>query len=299
MIRKATERDIPRISEIRNAVRENRLLDPSRVTIADVRWFIANPGIFVWEEAGRIVGFSAADPRNGSIWALFMDQAYEGRGIARALFTQSCRVLMQAGWERMWLNTQIGTRAERFYRAAGWQVVGLDGSELRLETATPFRVRRYRPEDQEAVVEQFLGLNRHEDAITHDRRTDRAGAEECLAAALRDVEVMGGAALVAERSARVVAHAFVLWKQDAPYVRPELRAYAYVSELYVRGEARHLGIATTLMAAAEHVAREHGFNRMMVGVLKGNAPAEALYAGLGFDPQAIELRKLIRPPSDP
>jgi hypothetical protein len=47
--------------------------DPSRVTIEDVCWFVDNPGIFVWETGGKIVGFSAADPRNGNIFALFVE----------------------------------------------------------------------------------------------------------------------------------------------------------------------------------------------------------------------------------
>jgi hypothetical protein len=57
LIRKATRVDVPRIMEIRAAVRENKLRDPSRVTVEDVYWFIDNPGIFVWEEDGGIVGF--------------------------------------------------------------------------------------------------------------------------------------------------------------------------------------------------------------------------------------------------
>jgi len=89
VIRKATRVDIPRILEIRAAVRENKLRDPSRVTIEDICWFIDNPGIFVWVEDNKVVGFSAADPRDGSIYALFMDEAYEGRGIARALFERA------------------------------------------------------------------------------------------------------------------------------------------------------------------------------------------------------------------
>ena len=106
MIRKAIEADIPRLTEIRAAVRENRLRNASRVTIADYQWFIANPGIFVWEEGGRVVGLSAADPRDGSIWALFIDEAYEGRGIARLLFERACTVLKNAGCTRMWLTTE-------------------------------------------------------------------------------------------------------------------------------------------------------------------------------------------------
>jgi GNAT superfamily N-acetyltransferase len=133
MIRNAVEADIPRIVEIRGAVRENSLRDPSRVTLDDIRWFIANPGIFVWEEDGRVAGFSAADPRNGNIWALFMDRDYEGRGFARQLFERACAVLRAAGCARMWLTTSPGTRAERFYLQSGWKVAGVEGDQLVFE----------------------------------------------------------------------------------------------------------------------------------------------------------------------
>ena len=48
-IRRARLEERPRISEIRFAVRENQLMDPSRVTDADYHWFTENPGIWVWE----------------------------------------------------------------------------------------------------------------------------------------------------------------------------------------------------------------------------------------------------------
>ena len=134
-IRKASRDDIPRLKEIRDTVRENKLGDPSRVTIAHYEWFIDNPGIFVWEEDGKIAGFSEADPRDGSICALFMDEAYEGRGIAQALFERACDVLRAAGYSRMWLTTDPGTRAERFYRRAGWDVTGVRNGELVFEKA--------------------------------------------------------------------------------------------------------------------------------------------------------------------
>jgi len=133
LIRNATESDIPRIMEIRASVRENRLRDPSRVTLEDVRWFIDNPGIFVWEEKNVIAGFSAADPRDGSIFALFMDQAFEGRGIAQALFRRACQVLKDNHCERQWLTTWPGTRAAQFYRKAGWIEVGVSDGQLVFE----------------------------------------------------------------------------------------------------------------------------------------------------------------------
>ncbi|PKA41428.1 GNAT family N-acetyltransferase [Rhizobium sullae] len=133
MIRKATERDIARIVEIRNSVSENRLSDPGKVTLDDLRWFIANPGIFVWEQDGEVQGFSAGDPCNGNIWALFVDDAYARRGIGTSLLASACSALMDAGYDRIWLTTDPGTRAEKLYRQAGWKVIGEQDNELLFE----------------------------------------------------------------------------------------------------------------------------------------------------------------------
>jgi GNAT superfamily N-acetyltransferase len=125
-IRRARLEERPRITEIRLAVRENQLLDPSRVTDADYQWFSENPGIWVWEEKGRILGFSAADTRDGTIWALFIDPDHEGRGIGRALLAKACDVLRQAGHRTATLGTEPGSRADGFYRQAGWVALHID-----------------------------------------------------------------------------------------------------------------------------------------------------------------------------
>ncbi len=129
-IRRAMPADIPRISEIRWAVRENRLSDPSRVTETEVVWSIENGPLFVFEEAGVIMGFSAPDPRDGSIWALFVDPVYEGRGIGRALLDRSESRLVETGHIDAWLTTDPGTRADRFYREHGWTESGRKGTEI-------------------------------------------------------------------------------------------------------------------------------------------------------------------------
>jgi ribosomal protein S18 acetylase RimI-like enzyme len=118
--RRATEADLPRIFEIRGAVKENRLSDPSVVTREHCLWYIAGPGNWVWQDDSEIAGFSASDPRDGSIWALFVDPKSEGRGIGRALLTQAVQVLREAGFSAATLTTDPGTRAARFYREAGW-----------------------------------------------------------------------------------------------------------------------------------------------------------------------------------
>jgi GNAT superfamily N-acetyltransferase len=125
MIRKATIADRPRISEVRLAVRENRLGQASVAkvdTTAD--WIFKNAAFWVWEQDGAVQGFSVADPRDGTIFGLFIHPDYEGRGIARALLPRACEDLRVAGFAAATLTTGPGTRAERFYRTNGWEETG-------------------------------------------------------------------------------------------------------------------------------------------------------------------------------
>ena len=124
LIRRATGADRARISEIRLSVKENILRDPARVTPDMVTWFIDNPGIWLWEEDGKVLGFSAADTRDGTVFALFIDPGHEGRGIGRALFAKALDSLREAGHRTGSLTTQPGSRADRFYQRAGWKAVG-------------------------------------------------------------------------------------------------------------------------------------------------------------------------------
>jgi GNAT superfamily N-acetyltransferase len=123
MIRRATVDDIARLVEIRSSVRENRLGDPSRVTLADYHWHVAHAPVFVFTARG-VQGFSAGDPRDGSIWALFVDPAFEGRGAGQALILAACNALAAAGHRAARLSTEAGTRAERFYVRNGWVAGG-------------------------------------------------------------------------------------------------------------------------------------------------------------------------------
>lgn len=126
MLRKATYADIPRLFEIRLGVRENKLLSPTYVTVVDcIRFIDGSGGFWVREEGGRVLGFSAPDTRDGSVWALFVDPAHEGRGIGRALLGAACGTLA-AHFEHATLSTGPGTRADRFYRADGWIDVGMN-----------------------------------------------------------------------------------------------------------------------------------------------------------------------------
>lgn len=155
-------------------------------------------------------------------------------------------------------------------------------------------IRHALPSDHHTLVEQFQGLHVHEDAITHDRVTDHAGAEESLAAAIERITKTSGAALVAEVGGRVVGHLFLTFEEAPPFVRKELRAYGYIAELFVRPEARRAGVARALLQEAERIARERGVSSIMLSVLAGNRSAEATYSRAGFVPYATELIKEFR-----
>jgi GNAT superfamily N-acetyltransferase len=88
------------------------------------RRVIDNSTIWTWVEDAQIHGFSAGDPRDGTIFALFVDPSREGRGIGQALIALACATLRQAGHKTATLGTEPGTRAEQFYRRNGWTSFG-------------------------------------------------------------------------------------------------------------------------------------------------------------------------------
>jgi GNAT superfamily N-acetyltransferase len=148
MIRKASRADRPRISEIRFAVRENRPSNPALIERL-VDWLFDNSTFWVWEEDGPIQGFSAADHRDGSICALFVNPIYERRGIGRALLDRQPAQILAIDFEQV-------ERAEhrREVRGPGSDQVercetGLVADDgLTVDQAGPHRKRRDRRYNQ-------------------------------------------------------------------------------------------------------------------------------------------------------
>lgn len=103
---------------------------------------------WVAEAEGWIVGFAVADRSRANVWALFVDPEFKGRGAGRALHDAMMGWLFSSGVEAAWLTTDPGTRAERFYRAAGWRDVAPWHGEARYElSAAEWRARRAQTED--------------------------------------------------------------------------------------------------------------------------------------------------------
>ena len=135
IFREATIHDIPQIQIVRHTVKENILSNPALVTDQDCEEYLTVRGKgWVCEIGDTIVGFSIADLKDNNIWALFLRPEYEGRGIGKKLHALMLEWYFSQTQKTVWLGTAPNTRAEKFYRQAGWKEVGTHGKgEIKFE----------------------------------------------------------------------------------------------------------------------------------------------------------------------
>ncbi len=133
--RVAEIKDIPQIQVVRNLVKENRLSDPALVPDSDVEDYITRRGRgWVCEINGQIVGFAIADLVDNNIWALFIHPGFEKLGIGKKLHDEMMNWYFSETDKTVWLGTSPKTRAELFYRKAGWKEIGMHGKgEIKFE----------------------------------------------------------------------------------------------------------------------------------------------------------------------
>jgi len=136
LLREAQVADIEAMSVVRLAVKENVLSNPALVTYDDYVEYLTRRGRgWVAEVAGRIAGFAIVDLQDHNVWALFVHPDFEGQGLGRALHDTMLAWYFRQTQEPLWLGTAPGTRAEGFYRKAGWRDVGMYGKEVKFEMA--------------------------------------------------------------------------------------------------------------------------------------------------------------------
>ena len=135
--------DIPALMEIREAVRENRLVALRLGREDYVQALTVDGRAWVCEADGQVVGFVCGRPPKKDIWALFVRPEYEGRGIGTALMTLVEAWMFEQGLEALTLSTAPGTRAERLYQRRGWEDGGVAGPFERT-----YRLRKRVPKTQ-------------------------------------------------------------------------------------------------------------------------------------------------------
>lgn len=143
IIRQARTGDAKAMRRLRLSVRENVLVDPSRVTEEDTVRAITRDGRgWVAVEQGRLLGFAIARRDPPAIWALFVDPEHEGQGLGRRLMEEAVGWLWAEGAEVIRLSTEPNTRAEHFYAQQGWRVISdNDKGERVFELYRPPEIR--------------------------------------------------------------------------------------------------------------------------------------------------------------
>ena len=129
-IRQAEITDIKEILSVRNSVTENILSNPNAITNNDCIEFITQRGKgWVYEIENQIVGFSIVDLRDNNVWALFLRPEFEKQGIGRKLHDIMLGWYFEQTKTNIWLGTSPKTRAEFFYRKAGWAEIGIHAND--------------------------------------------------------------------------------------------------------------------------------------------------------------------------
>lgn len=135
IIREAKIEDIKQIQKVRNSVTENTLSNPNLVTDENCEEFITLRGKgWVSVINDQIVGFAIVDLIENNIWALFLDPNFEKKGIGQQLHKKMLDWYFTQTKKTVWLGTAFNTRAEKFYKKAGWTAVGTNGpKEIKFE----------------------------------------------------------------------------------------------------------------------------------------------------------------------
>lgn len=135
LFREAKIEDIRQIQIVRNSVKENVLSNPDLVSDKDCEEFLFERGKgWVCEIENQIVGFAIADLKEDNIWALFIHPDFEKKGIGKKLHDFMLDWYFKQSKDKVWLGTAFNTRAEQFYRKAGWKEIGLHGTkEIKFE----------------------------------------------------------------------------------------------------------------------------------------------------------------------
>lgn len=140
-------------------------------------------------------------------------------------------------------------------------------------------VRRARPADLEALMPLMAAFNRAERIPFHRARV-AAGLRRLLRA--RRLGVVVVAAPPGRR--RLDAYAIGTFGFDLEFAGPD----AFLTDLFVRPEARRRGLGARLLAEVTAALRDAGARAVTLLVYRENTAARRLYAAAGFE----ELRRI-------
>lgn len=160
-------------------------------------------------------------------------------------------------------------------------------------------IRPHTQADYDWVLQCEVDLQEHERAIHDTRLPGLPHSRDYLAMLWDELSESHGIMLIAEtpqgeRLGLVAGHIV-----DAPWPMEtqDSTRYGYVSDIFIRPEARGTGLAQALLdAIAAHLhAADPALTRLRVNVLAVNAIARRSYEKAGFTPYEVTYERLIRP----
>lgn len=160
-----------------------------------------------------------------------------------------------------------------------------------------FTIRPYMPADYDWVLQCEVDLQEHERAL-HDTRLPGLPHSRDYLAMLQDVLAENqGILLIAEddTGARVGLVAGHIVDEPWPMETPDSTRHGYVSDIFIRPEARGSGLARQLLdAIAGHLRQaDPSLTRLRINVLAVNAVARRAYEKAGFTPYEVTYERLL------
>jgi GNAT superfamily N-acetyltransferase len=126
-VRIAVPNDVQPMFDLRTNVRENHLsfeqLAALGITPETLPAMLTGAGRgWVAYDGGVLAAFAMADANEATVFAMFVRESYEGRGLGRLLMTEVEEWLRAEGCAEAWLLTDANpqVRANGFYRHLGW-----------------------------------------------------------------------------------------------------------------------------------------------------------------------------------
>jgi ribosomal protein S18 acetylase RimI-like enzyme len=161
-------------------------------------------------------------------------------------------------------------------------------------------IRPCAPTDYDWVLQCMVDLQEHERAL-HDTRLPGLPHSRAYLAMLQDVLAENqGVMLIAENAQgeRLGLVAGYIADEPWPVETRDSTRYGYVSDIFVRPEARGRGLAQALLdaVAAHFRAAEPALTRLRVNALAVNAGARRCYEKAGFTPYEVTYERLIHAP---
>lgn len=135
LFREARVEDIEQIHVVRLSVRENALVNLSLISEDDYVRLLTKEGKgWVCESDSKIVAFAVVDTIKKNVWALFVHPQFQTKGIGSRIQTLMLDWYFANETETLWLSTDAETRADAFYRKAGWkEVMRFGKNEIKFE----------------------------------------------------------------------------------------------------------------------------------------------------------------------